>query len=205
MDKNIEYTMLKQEIINTSDIIVNITLSMYAVTVTIFVFALEFDNCYAFLLSYLIFIPFQNMINRKRDGINRIAAYIAVYLENGEGWESNYNSNLTKIKGNDRRRRVFTRLFNFIIGQSSSTQLGLLSTILFYITYIPKIDMNTINIFNYFMLILPSILLAILFLLNQKILMNINSRNEYIIRLKKQKYNKKDENKIKRYHRKNIK
>lgn len=104
MDKNTEYTMLKQEIINTSDIIVNITIAMYTISISIFVLAFEFSNCYIFLLPYMILFPFQNMINRKRDGINRMAAYIAVYLEDDNCWENRLSNNLIVFRAHEKRK-----------------------------------------------------------------------------------------------------
>lgn len=184
MSKETEYTMLKQEIINTSDIIVNITIAMYTISITIFVFALEFKNCYAFLFPYMILFPFQNMINRKRDGINRIAAYISVYLEKGKGWESRISKNIVIFRGLDKHQVLVNRIWNFIIGRTNSSQIGLLSTIFFLYTYANNVNVKALTIENYCLLFLSVILFIILFWGNKRELSNMSTRDLYIERLK---------------------
>lgn len=187
MDKVTEYTMLKQEIINTSDVIVNITITMYTISTAIFVFALEFNNCYAFLFPYVVLFPFQNMINRKRDGINRLAAYISVYIEEGNGWESKLSENIAVFRGLDKHKVIVNRIWNFIIGRTNSSQLGLISTIFFLYTYMQRVNMAALTIENYSLPILSVLLFIILFWGNKRALSNVATRDLYIARLEQAK------------------
>lgn len=187
MNKEIEYTMLKQEIINTSDIIVNITIAMYTTSIAIFVFAAEFNNCYAFLFPYIVLFSFQNMINRKRDGINRIAAYIAVYIEEGEGWESKLSENIVTFRGSDKRQIFINKIWNFMIGRTNASQIGLLSTVFFLYTYMQNVKICAITIENCSLIFLSIFLFFLLFWKNKRALSNMATRDLYILRLNRAK------------------
>lgn len=187
MDKNTEYTMLKQEIINTSDTITNITIAMYTISISIFVFAFEFGNCLIFLLPYMILFSFQNIINRKKDGINRIAAYIAVYIETGNEWESMLSDNMLVFRAHDKKLMANNRLWNFLIGRTNATQLGLFSTVFFLIRYIPQVDWNAVTMVDYSLICLSVVLLFLLFISNKRELSNMSTRELYILRLKRDK------------------
>lgn len=187
MDKNTEYTMLKQEIINTSDIIINITIAMYTISISIFVFAFEFGNYFIFLLTYMILFSFQNMINRKKDGINRLAAYIAVYLEEGNGWESMLSDNMLVFRAYDKKLMTNSRLWNFLIGRTNATQLGLFSTVFFFSSYIPKVNWQAVTIADYSLMCVSVILLFLLFMSNKREFSNVSMRELYIQRLKQNK------------------
>lgn len=196
MNKEMEYTMLKQEIINTSDIIVNITIAMYTTSIVIFVFASEFNNCYAFLFPYIVLFPFQNMISRKRDGINRIAAYIAVYIEEGEDWESKLSQNIIAIRGLDKKQIFINRIWNFMVGRTNSSQIGLLATVFFLYIYMQNLQIEKMTIENYCLIMLSIVLFLILFWKNKSALSNTATRDLYILRLDqaKQAQNSKDSN-----------
>lgn len=66
ISKDTEYSMLKQEIISTTDIISNITLAMYTITVSIIVLAIETENAVIFWLLILFCIPFRILSTEKR-------------------------------------------------------------------------------------------------------------------------------------------
>lgn len=65
ISKDTEYSMLKQEIISTTDIISNITLAMYTITVSIIVLAIETENAVIFWLLILFCIPFRILSTEK--------------------------------------------------------------------------------------------------------------------------------------------
>ena len=90
--KDSEYTMLKQEIISLVEIQNTYIIAMYTITITILGVAFERKSQILFLLPYIILFSFQRIISAKRDGMLRIASYIAVYLEEGTGWESIYET-----------------------------------------------------------------------------------------------------------------
>lgn len=187
VSKDMEYNMLKQEIINTSDIIVNIMIAIYTISVSIFVFAFECNNSYAFLLPYIILLPFQNLINRKRDEINRIAAYIAVYLEDGDGWESNLKKNMEVLRGFDNHTASDNKFCNFIIGRTNCSQIGLFCTIFFVVSYYKRINMGCITLENVILLSLAFGLPFTLFSMNKRASLNMSTRDVYIKRLEQDK------------------
>lgn len=184
INKDTEYSMLKQEIISASEIISNVTLAMYTITLSIFVLGAEFDNSIIFLTPYIILFPFQNIINRKRDGVNRIAAYIAVFLEEGKGWEGKYNEYFEAMRGYDENLMLARRIWNFIIGRTSSTQLGLLSTLIFNLFYWKNLDLNSMRFEDAALVILSVVLFIILALGNKAGISNVGLRSMYIERLK---------------------
>lgn len=184
INKDTEYSMLKQEIISASEIISNVTLAMYTITLSIFVLGAEFDNSIIFLAPYIILFPFQNIINRKRDGVNRIAAYIAVFLEEGKGWEGKYNEYFEAMRGYDENLMLARRIWNFIIGRTSSTQLGLLSTLIFNLFYWKNLDLNSMRFEDAALVILSVVLFIILALGNKAGISNVGLRSMYIERLK---------------------
>ena len=180
ISKDTEYSMLKQEIISTTDIISNITLAMYTITVSIIVLAFETENAVIFLAPYIVLYPFQNIINRKRDGINRIAAYIAVFLEKEKGWEGQYNRYYEVMRGYNKGLMLTRKVWNFIIGRTNSTQLSLLSTALFnYFYQIADIGIKDAA------LVATSILLFVVLAFENKIIIsNKDIRTMYIEQLK---------------------
>ncbi len=184
ISKDTEYSMLKQEIISTTDIISNITLAMYTITVSIIVLAFETENAVIFLAPYIVLYPFQNIINRKRDGINRIAAYIAVFLEKEKGWEGQYNQYYEVMRGYNKGLMLTRKVWNFIIGRTNSTQLGLLSTVLFNYFYFKTVQIADIGIKDAALVATSILLFVVLAFENKIIISNKDIRTMYIEQLK---------------------
>lgn len=124
--KDSEYTMLKQEIISLVEIQNAYIIAMYTITITILGVAFERKSQILFLLPYIILFSFQRIISAKRDGMLRIASYIAVYLEEGTGWESIYETISNRTIESINRKKVHSRIFNVLMGRLCSAQLGLL-------------------------------------------------------------------------------
>lgn len=82
--------MLRQEILDLITIQNTYIVAMYTITITIIGIGLERKSNVLFLLPYIILFSFQCIISAKKDGYIRIAAYIAVYLEERDGWEKQY-------------------------------------------------------------------------------------------------------------------
>ena len=184
ISKDTEYSMLKQEIISTTDIISNITLAMYTITVSIIVLAFETENAVIFLAPYIVLYPFQNIINRKRDGINRIVAYIAVFLEKEKGWEGQYNQYYEVMRGYNKGLMLTRKVWNFIIGRTNSTQLGLLSTALFNYFYFKTVQIADIGIKDAALVATSILLFVVLAFENKIIISNKDIRTMYIEQLK---------------------
>lgn len=102
---DVEYTMLKEEILGLISSSDNLIIAMYTITIAILAVAFETNNCLLFLLPFIVLFSFQGVLNRKRDNMVKLAAYIAVYLEEEKGWESKFvgkskigNRKIKKIK-----------------------------------------------------------------------------------------------------------
>lgn len=128
IDKQTEYSTLRQEILDSITSRDNYIMAMYTITVAIMCVAFELQNPILFLIPYIVLFAFQNSIASKNENMIVLATYISVYLEEGQGWESR-NIDLKNIMHEGvpfkRPRSIWSRL----IGRISSVQLGLLCSI----------------------------------------------------------------------------
>lgn len=129
MMKEVEYAALKQEILNLDTKKSNYVMAMYTIMITIFIFSLEVRNEWYFLITYIILFSFERQMLSIREGSIRIAAYIAVFLEEGKGWESNYEEifNQTCIKSE--HNVVHSKIVDMVTGRIAVTQLGLFCSV----------------------------------------------------------------------------
>lgn len=164
MTKDIEYSTLRDEIINLVEIQSNYIIAMYTITVSIIGFAIERNSEWLFLLPYIILFSFQRIISSKNDGMIRIAAYIAVFLEENHGWESMYADVVKRTTVKHNNRKTYSRLKSIIGGRISSLQLGLACSIGCIITNILNEEFltNTIQSIQ-FIDILPTIIAICLY------------------------------------------
>lgn len=158
--KDSEYTMLKQEIISLVELQNTYIIAMYTITITILGVAFERKSEILFLLPYVVLFSFQRIISVKRDGMLRISSYIAVYLEEGEGWESKYEEIFNRTTRRSRKR--FSKFTNIFIGRISSLQLGLLcsasSIIMHFYNKIKLLNLNSLELQDV-LVVLSSIIL----------------------------------------------
>lgn len=124
MNQSDEYTSLRSEIISLVEIQYNYILAMYTISIAIISLAIQQQNEWIFLLPYIILFSFQRVITAKRFIMLRIAAYIAVFLDEEFGWEKNYNDIVDNTLKKHNRKKKFTWLQNVLTGRISSLQLG---------------------------------------------------------------------------------
>ncbi len=134
----LEYSSLRQEILNSINICDTYKIAMYTVTVAIIAIAFSQKNPILFLLPYTAILAFQQAISKKNENTIVIGAYISVFLERGNGWESE-NIELKKIMHDNewdktskpkKPSRHNVRLIDKLFGRISSCQLGLLCSTL---------------------------------------------------------------------------
>lgn len=128
IDKQTEYSTLRQEILDSITSRDNYIMAMYTITVAILCVAFELQNPILFLIPYVILFAFQNSIAAKNENMIVLATYIAVYLEDGCGWESN-NFELKKIMQEGASFKRPRSIWKFLMGRIGSVQLGLLCSI----------------------------------------------------------------------------
>ena len=128
IDKQTEYATLRQEILDSITARDNYIMAMYTITTAVLCVAFELQNPTLFLIPYIILFAFQNSIASKNENMIVLATYIAVYLEEGNGWESR-NIDLKNImhEGVPFKRPGST--WSRLIGRIGSVQLGLLCSI----------------------------------------------------------------------------
>lgn len=128
IDEKAEYETLRQEILNSIVACDNYKIAMYTITVAILCAAFEFGSGILFLIPYVILFAFQWAIESKNENIIVLSAYISVFLEKGDGWETE-SGNIKKTiyaKSTYKKPKGFA---SRIIGRVSSAQLGLLCSI----------------------------------------------------------------------------
>ncbi len=191
MDERIEvYETLRNEIIAMEEIQRNVWIYMYVLFCTLFVLGLQWSE-YLFLVSYIILIPFQYVINDYKWSISRMSTYIRIFFEKNNkdiSWESLQVSEC--YKEYDRRKR---KSIKTVVGMSGAVHLGILATG-FYCGYTLKnsyIDHGFILDFGSVILIILSIiLLMILITINRQYYRNYDTELEDVI----SKYKKEKEN-----------
>lgn len=168
MKERIEvYETLRNEIISTQEQRRNVWLYMYTLYVALFVIGIEF-NYHLILCTYVVIIPFQNIINECTSAISRLSAYIMVFFE-----KDNEDMNWEFFQLYPEYRYYYSKDHKTIIGRLKNTgsiQLGLLTTTfynVFWIMDILKRDM-AFSTFELFISILSFFLFFIAKYVNQK-------------------------------------
>lgn len=196
IDKQTEYGTLRQEILDSIISRDNYIMAMYTITVAILCVAFELQNPILFLIPYIILFAFQNTIASKNENMIVLATYIAVYLEEGEGWESNNIELKKKMHEGEpfkRPRSIWSRL----IGRIGSVQLGLLCSISCVIYAVPGIltAVQMTDVIKPGFCILLAIILYVLIRVQTKDVLKLGQRRKtYIENLRGEK-KKGEENK----------
>lgn len=128
IDKQTEYGALRQEILDSINARDNYIVGMYTITIAILCVAFELQNPILFLMPYIVIYAFQYWISVKSENMIVIGAYIAVYLEDGSGWEYN-NAKLKKIMHKDIPYKRVDSVWKFLVGRIGSVQLGMLCSV----------------------------------------------------------------------------
>lgn len=134
-----EYSALRAELISKNEQKRTVWLHMYLLYLTLFSLGVEF-NFYFYLLTFIVLIPFQAVINNLEWTTARISTYIKIFYENNEPmqkWET-LNSDYDSYK------RYFNRKihkFSIFVRSLGSIHLGILS----FIFYSAKVLANSFN------------------------------------------------------------
>lgn len=175
------YESIRNEIVNAEGLQRNVWIYMYVLFCTLFVLGLQWSH-YLFLVSYIILIPFQYVINDYRWAICKMSTYIRIFFEKENkhmSWESLQVSEC--YKEYDRRKR---KSIKNIVGISGAVHLGILATG-FYCGYtLNNSYINnkfTLDIGNIALIILSIILLMVLIAINKDYYKNYDTELENII------------------------
>lgn len=176
-----EYDGLRNEIISMEEQQRNVWIYMYVLFVTLFVLGIEFSYN-LFLITYVVLIPFQIVINRYRLSISKISTYIRIFYE-----EDVDELNWENFQVYDGYKKYYRKLSSGIPGKIRDTgvsQLGILSTS-FYILFMlyNKFNNDTfkLSVIDILLIILSIILFFITMLLNKEYTKNYDEELEYVI------------------------
>lgn len=128
INEETEYETLQQEILNSIVARDNWKIAIYIITAAILCVAFEFENALLLLIPYVILFAFQWAIESKNENMIVLSAYISVFLEKGDGWESN-SGNIKKAIYAKTAYKKPQGFVSRIIGRVSSVQLGLLCSV----------------------------------------------------------------------------
>lgn len=162
-----EYESLRNEIIAMEELQRNVWINMYILFCALFVLGLQWSEK-LFLITYVVLIPFQCVINEYRWSISRMSIYIRYFFENDKkviNWESLYKSDY--FQDYDRRRKKTIR---HIIAISGSIHQGLLSTGFFLFLYMKNLYVKNkfiLELEDIFLIALSIVLFIILVILNK--------------------------------------
>lgn len=124
-----ELNNLRNEIISDQQQKRNVWLHMYILYVSLFVIGLEVSH-YIFLLTFVILIPYQEVINNMDWNVSRISAYIRIFYENKDpnlNWET-MNTKYTPYRTYLDKR---VKGISGFIRNAGSIHLGFLATAFF--------------------------------------------------------------------------
>lgn len=186
MKEKIEvYQTIRNEIIVMEELQRNVWIYMYVLFCSLFVLGLQWSH-YLFLVSYIILIPFQVVINDYKWSIAKMSTYIRLFFEQKKdiNWESLHIYEPYKEYYKQR-----TKSIRGIIRISGAVHLGFLATG-FYCGYALKNsyanEIFILDIQNVFLIILSIVLLMVLIMINKDYNKDYNAELENIIKKYKQ-------------------
>lgn len=192
-EKTCVYETLRNEIISTQEQQRNVWIYMYVLFCTLFVLGLQWSK-YLFLVTYIVLIPFQCIINDYLWSVSKISTYIRVFFEddiyNGIHWECFHLYSPY--------RRYYSEKVKSITGVleiTGSIHLGILSTGSFCIFMLKDAWYTggyNISQIDFMLICLSLILLFILF----AICKDYNKKHHYSLESIMREYKKNIENQI---------
>lgn len=176
------YETIRNEIISIQELQRNVWIYMYVLFGTLFVLGLQWSK-YLFLVSYVILIPFQCIINDYRWSISKMSTYIRVFFEEEDkeiGWESLHIYSKYKEYYRNKRKRI-----SGIIRISGAVHLGFLSTFFFCWNILQNSYANEvfkIGIIDLIWIVISIILFMILILVNKDYYHDYDQELEEVMR-----------------------
>lgn len=176
------YETIRNEIISIQELQRNMWIYMYVLFGTLFVLGLEWSN-YLFLVSYVILIPFQCIINDYQWSISKMSTYIRIFFEEQDrnmGWESLHIYSRYKEYFMNRSKSI-----GGIIRISGAVHLGGLSTFFYCWDILQKSYINgifTIGIMDLVWIVIAIVLFTILILVNKDFYHDYDSELEEVMR-----------------------
>lgn len=183
MDEKIEvYEAVRNEIISAQEMQRTVWIYMYVLFCTLVVLGLEWSH-YLFLVSYIILIPFQCVINDYRWSISKMSTYIRIFFEDIDSrisWESLHKFDLYKDYYKRKRRSI-----RGILRISGATHLGFLA-MAFFVGYTFVQNDFVLDVKNTFLIIFAVFLFMFLVMINRDYYKDYDKELEEIMKKYKQ-------------------
>lgn len=183
MNSETEYSALRNEILNCITMQNNYIVAMYTISISILVFAFSQNDELIFLFPYLIIIPFQSIINIKRNAMIKLGVYIQVFLENENDWE---NVNIL-FEAENRKiddKRIHNKLKRFV-RRTGAVQIGFFCSLSAGIVHYMNLGIEfkeilSVSLRNSLVFIFALLLFGVVFLLNKTVWETKNVRESYL-------------------------
>lgn len=120
-----EYESLRNELITMEELQRNVWIYMYVLFCTLFVLGLQWSY-YFYLVTYIVLIPFQCVINDFHWSISKISTYIRIFFEN-----ERKDMNWENLHVYDSYQEYHKKKNNSLVGKikgSGSVHLGIIAT-----------------------------------------------------------------------------
>lgn len=123
-----EYNALRAELVSKQERKMDAYLHMYLLYVPIFALAFEINNYYLFMITYIILIPYQAIINNMEWNVSRISAYIRLFYENDQTHQRWETMNAEYKPYTDYLEKTKIKSVSGFVSRAGSVHLAALST-----------------------------------------------------------------------------
>ncbi len=177
-----EYDSLRSELVSMEATQRSIWIYMYVLFVSIFILGLEFSSN-LFLVTYIVLIPFQVVINRYRLSIRKLSIYIKIFYEEDIS-EFNWETFQVYPEYLEYHRKISSTIFGKI-RDTAVVQLGILSTLSYIASVLSARFCNHTFILyaeDVFFMVLCIILVIIIWVINREYKKNNDEELEKVTR-----------------------
>ena len=177
-----EYDSLRSELVSMEATQRSIWIYMYVLFVSIFILGIEFSSN-LFLVTYIVLIPFQVVINRYKLSIRRLSIYIKIFYE-----EDISEFNWETFQVYPEYLKYHKKISSTILGKIRDTaviQLGILSALSYIVSVLSaRFSNHTFTLYaeDIFFMVLCIILVIIIWVINKEYKRNNDDELEKVIR-----------------------
>lgn len=176
-----EFLALKNEILQIQEFEYDAQKTMLSIVIAIFAIAFPLNNPWLLSIAYLPLITFQSIINKKRIGRIKIAAYIEIYhQERQQSWESVVHKVPLKLSAVKEKYPFIQRVHS--LSRMSAFLLSLLISFCSCILFLTQVSAFCKEFAIQFVCLLAIQLLCVVvvFFLNKKVYYTGSARKEFL-------------------------
>lgn len=183
MNSEIQYSALRNEILNCITMQNNYIVAMYTISISILVFAFSQNDELIFLFPYLIIIPFQSIINIKRNAMIKLGVYIQVFLEDENDWE-NVNILFEAENREINDKRIHNKLKR-VVRRTGAVQIGFFCSLSACIVHYMNLNIEikeilSVSLWDSMVFIFALLLIGVVLVINKTVWETKNVRESYL-------------------------